>query len=637
MSADSKKYFLILLVLYFLVRIPLLFSNQLLSDELDIGAIANELVTKGLHLPVSILDYQKRPYAMTSLLDAAFAAPFFLLFGSTLFSLKLASLVWYLFPLIAWFYVWQNTFSPQKAFFILLFFVLSPEMVFYSLTYGHQHLETMLWMALSLIFFRQFLLGKFGEVSGGLLLGLFGGFICSLSLANGVALALLSLPLLRRPVFLGVALLSFLVGISPLILYNIKYNVMGYFAMQEIFTRMDSSLSHFFQRGLWTFGKGIPGLFVFKNFSPTPKFILTGFFTLTYLVSYLHLVWEKRKSLLCFQSDKGFDLVAFGVTYQALFIALALASNRIYGKELLFPIVPFIGMTLVMGASRFSQKWIKTCLVLFCITVWILGDLSLVRIKKWGEAFHIQGYSYTLLAQQLGGKFYLNKNFTIFQKKLRIFLEGHTAGNKRQLAFASLGLLPIEQTASHEFLYSILEAEEIIQPIFYEHFGRSLGKISPANIQLQDYQNMIRLHPEIYRGWISVLSGPNLIAALKKGRSLCIRASPHLKPACYEGLGLLGSPDSISIDWELEEEYRSFYLLGLGRHTTLKWLGGSYTSFQPSGLINQLEKEEWNRFDFSTFLSKEEKQWLNRGIEAESFLLVEDAFLREKILKTLLL
>jgi len=130
---------------------------------------------------------------------------------------------------------------------------------------------------------------------------------------------------------------------------------------------------------------------------------------------------------------------------------------------------------------------------------------------------------------------------------------------------------------------------------------------------------------------------PTSLPPLKKGRSLCIRASPHLKPACYEGLGLLGSPDSISIDWELEEEYRSFYLLGLGRHTTLKWLGGSYTSFQPSGLINQLEKEEWNRFDFSTFLSKEEKQWLNRGIEAESFLLVEDAFLREKILKTLLL
>ncbi|OGQ05151.1 MAG: hypothetical protein A3F82_02015 [Deltaproteobacteria bacterium RIFCSPLOWO2_12_FULL_44_12] len=477
MFSNSKKYFLVLFVLYCLVRVPLLFSNQLLSDELDIGAIANELITKAPHLPISLLDYQKRPYAVTSLLDAAFAVPFFLLFGSTLFSLKLASLTWYIFPLIAWWYVWRETFSPKKTFYILLFFVLSPVMVFYSLTYGHQHMETMLWTALALILYRQFLRGKLGgEIVGGLYLGLFGGLICSLSLANGVALALLCLHLLffketkiRKPVFFGVAIPAFLIGVSPLIVYQLKYSMTGYSSMREIFTWIHFSWGHFLQRFVWVFSHGIPGLFVFQKFPPLPKFILTGFFTFSYLSSLIYLVWEKRKSLLNFQGDKGFDVQAFGVTYQLLFIALALVSGRIYGKELFLPIVPFIGMTLVLGASRFLKNKFRTSLALFCITAWILGDLSLVRFKKLGEAFQIQGYSYMLLTQQIACR---SQN----PKKLEIFLENRSAEEKRRLAFVTLSCLSPEQTSIDMVTNPSLcvQASLPLKQSCYERLGREM-------------------------------------------------------------------------------------------------------------------------------------------------------------------
>lgn len=476
MFADSKKYLIIILALYFLVRIPLLFSNQLLSDELDIGAIAKEFVTKTPHLPIPLLDYVKRPYGLTSLLDAAFAAPFFLLFGDTLFALKLASLVWYIFPLIAWWFVWRNDFSPKKTFFILLFFVLSPEMVFYSLTYGHQHLETMLWMALTFILYRQLLGGKWGEVSGGLLLGLFGGFVCSLSLANGVVLALLGWHLLffketkiRKSVFFGMALPMFLVGVSPLIIYNLNYNMMGYSSLSEIFTRMDTSFDHFFQRLAWVFSQGISGLFVFKKFPPLPKFILTGFFTFFYLASLVYLVWKKGKSLLTFQDGKGLDMVAFGLTYQMLFIALALASNRIYGKELFFPITPFIGMTLGLGGTVLKNRF-KTGLVLFCITVWILGDLSLIRFKKLGEAFHIKGYSYTLLTHQIACRLNYKEGPAIARRKLQMFLDGRPAETKRRLALAASSCLSTELVAGEALLPHPIEGNE------RSAYLRNLGK-----------------------------------------------------------------------------------------------------------------------------------------------------------------
>lgn len=484
MSADSKKYLLIILVLYCLVRIPLIFSNQLLSDELDIGAIAKEFVTKAPHLPIPLLDYVKRPYALTSLLDAAFAAPFFLMFGDTLFALKLASLVWYVFPLIAWWFVWRSDFSPKKTCFILLFFVLSPEMVFYSLTYGHQHLETMLWVALTLILYKRFLHGKLGgEVQGGLLLGLFGGLVASLSLANGVTLALLCLHLLflkeiniKKPVFFGIAVPMFLIGISPLIVYNVKFGMTGYFEMKEIFTRADISFGHFFQRFAWVFTQGIPGLFVFKKFPLLPKFILTGFFSFFYFFSLICLVWKKRKSLLTFQDDKGFDIVAFGLTYQMLFITLALTSSRIYGKELFFPMAPFIGITLGLGAFQFAgtlgTAWktrLGTCLALFAITMWILGDLSLIRFKKLGEAFHIKGYSYMILTQQLACRFNHNEDPAVARSKLSAFLEGRPPETKRRLAFAASNCLPAEPAAGREFLLSI-------QPIFHEHPSFNLGR-----------------------------------------------------------------------------------------------------------------------------------------------------------------
>lgn len=660
---NSKKYFTLLLVLYVLVRIPLMISNQLLSDELDVTAIADQF-TRISHLPLPLLDFQKRPYGATSLFDAAFAVPFFLVFGKTLFALKMASLVWYIFPLMAWYCVWRGYYSPKKTFFILLFFVLSPEMVFYSLTYGHQHFETILWLALTLILFRQFLQGKLGESWGGFLLGLFGGLTCWLNIVNIFAPAFLCLQILflketriRKSVFFGIYIPVFLIGVSPLIYYNAKYSMTGYLVVKDIFTMIDGSSNYFFQRFAWVFQHGIPGLFVFQKFPPVPKFILTGFFTFSYLASLVYLVWKKRKLLFTFRGDKGFDIESFGLVYQVLLIAMAMASGRIYSKEYLLPMIPFIGMTLVIGISQLSKilgvicgNWLKTSLAIFCISAWILGDWGLVRWNKWGEAFHIKGYSDVLLAQRLVNNLYVNQDIVAFQRKFELFLEGHTTEDKKRLWLVVLNQLPIKHTSDRNFFLAINEVEEEIRPVFYEHFGWSVGRTSQWNVKSQDYKDWITSHSEIYRGFISGLTGSNHGEALQKGLALCLSATFKLKPACYEGLGLLSYQDPyshkmslalLSLYPKVEERHRSFYLVGLGRHYVRKWLYDSDDLSQPPGPINNLEREEWNWFDtsavadFSISLSTEEKKWFNRGIEEESSLQVEDAFLREKVLEKL--
>lgn len=651
---NSKKCFILILVIYCLVRIPLMLSNLVFTDELDRGVIAKAIL-EGSQLP--FFDYQIRFYSASSLFEAVHIAPFFALFGDTLFALKLNAFFFNLLSLIAWYFVWKKHFLPRQTFFILLFFVSLPEITLFSLQAGSHNFDIILWVALTILIFRWSLSGNLNEIKAGLFLGLLGGVTSWMALSNFLTtviiwlyLALLKDARIKKSALFGVYSIAFLIGFSPWLVYNYHYNWGGVALVETFFTAKDF-LPHFY----WLVRKGIAGILVFRQFSPIPKLVFTGVFTLFYFSSLVYLACQKRKSILKLRN--AFDIEAFGLLYQILLLIFPLVSQKAMNKEYLIPMVPFMGMTLVVVATRVGEAmgriWgrrLQTFLALFFITIGILGNTSLIRFNQLGSSLHMQGYSNQLFSEGLGYRF--GNDLSIFQKKFRKFLEGRAPEAKKVLALGALNVIAKIKNANgaEKFRSSIELTDEEVRPIFFEKFGWAVGrflKLEPKDLTsaLSTYRIPSTFYPEFYRGFLSSLSGTKYEETTLKCLSLCQSAFIKAKPACYEGMGLIldpkyfsakVSPNQLVLNLKIDPAYRSFYFLGLGRQFVRKWIYG--TEFVAvNAVITRFNWKEWawTHDDFDVFkdLRFEEKNWFDKGVNAEIYLQVEDPWLRETILR----
>src|SRR5438128_7035626 len=96
--------FLLLFVASRLLYLVLIDPGHLLiqpGDELYVGTIAQELVT-GPTMPFT--EYRANNFALGTLVIGVIAAGFFLLFGPTLFALKLAPLLVFTLALVFWYW-----------------------------------------------------------------------------------------------------------------------------------------------------------------------------------------------------------------------------------------------------------------------------------------------------------------------------------------------------------------------------------------------------------------------------------------------------------------------------------------------------------------------------------------------------
>src|SRR2546425_6962727 len=102
------------------------------SEELYRGTIAQELVT-GLKMPFA--EYRADNYSGGSLVIGALAAGFFLLFGPTVFALKLAPLLLFTLALVFWYWTIQRAVGERVAgYFAMLFCFSPPPFTAYSVT-----------------------------------------------------------------------------------------------------------------------------------------------------------------------------------------------------------------------------------------------------------------------------------------------------------------------------------------------------------------------------------------------------------------------------------------------------------------------------------------------------------------------
>src|SRR5436309_10231862 len=117
------------------------------DEELYRGTIAQELVT-GLKLPFT--EYRADNYSGGSLVIGALAAGFFLLFGPTVFALKLAPLLLFTLALLFWYQTIRRAAGERVArYFGLLFCFSTPLLTDFSVTTMCSHSESILFSALT--------------------------------------------------------------------------------------------------------------------------------------------------------------------------------------------------------------------------------------------------------------------------------------------------------------------------------------------------------------------------------------------------------------------------------------------------------------------------------------------------------
>src|SRR5207253_4624916 len=121
------------------------------------GAIAQELLT-GLKMP--FIDYRADNYAVGSLVIGALAAGFFLLFGPTVFALKLAPLFLFTLALVFWYWTIQRAAGERVArYFALLFCFTPPLFTDYSVIAMGFHSESIFFSALTVFLLFSMLSG----------------------------------------------------------------------------------------------------------------------------------------------------------------------------------------------------------------------------------------------------------------------------------------------------------------------------------------------------------------------------------------------------------------------------------------------------------------------------------------------
>src|SRR3989338_4626626 len=222
-----------IIVVFLLLRLAVIFTSIdkiHLDEELYRGNIAKEILS-GPILP--LFDYQRSEYEGSSLAIGILAIPFFIIFGETLLSLKIAILFLSGCLLIIWYLFFKNFFHPNAALLAGLFWVCSPPyytewQLLYVGPYFTASLFTILafYILYELMYVkkRRLLLGYLGVLCG------FALYYCyTFSITLVVIVVFMHMPYRRFLLSTDFLffMLCFFAGFSPWIYYNMTHNFEG--------------------------------------------------------------------------------------------------------------------------------------------------------------------------------------------------------------------------------------------------------------------------------------------------------------------------------------------------------------------------------------------------------------------------
>src|SRR5438445_3410102 len=406
--------FLLLFVasrLLYLVLIHPSYLSPQLDDELRVGTMAHELVT-GPTLPFT--EYRGSNWMLGTLVMGALASGFFLLFGPTLFALKLAPLLLFTFALAFWYWTIRRAAGERVAgYFALLFCFSPPLLTAYSVAAPGGHGESLLFSALTVFLLFRMLSDEKGSPAFPALLGLTAGVGLWFDYIYGLTLlATLGFWLWRdkgrfwQPRALWFAL-GFVIGLSPWIGINMQTRFAGLVIYDK------TVWEHFRLAYLWD-GLAHPGRLAPVEFLRTIAFeddwtlyrrAVNLLYSLLYLVpivtaGILHL--KTVQSEPTGPSPTEPTLVAFGMLY-LLVLPLAVQFSDFRYARYYVPAYPFLFFLTSYSLARCQDAFPnvqKKIQIIFLASVVVLGlgaHAPLFSLDRPGYALSAKGYSYAFL------------------------------------------------------------------------------------------------------------------------------------------------------------------------------------------------------------------------------------------------
>jgi hypothetical protein len=492
--------FLLLFVASRLLYVVLIEPGSLLSypsDELYEGTIAQELVM-GLTLPFT--KYPETNYALGTLVIGALAAGFFLLFGPTVFALKLAPLLMFTLALAVWYWTIQRYAGKRVAgYFGVLFCFSPPLLTAFSVAALGTHSESILFSALTVFFLFRMLSQEKPSPAYPVLLGLTAGLGLWFAYIYGLTLlALLGFWFWHdkgkfwRPRVLWFAL-GFVVGFSPWIIFNVQTHFAGLVVHER------NVWESFRLENLWD-GLSHPwrlapveflAMIAFDDPWTLPRRAANLLYALLYLAPLLTtgvLRWKAGRSAPTGARPTSPTLLAFGILYVIVFTLAVQFNDFRGGTQYHVPAYPFlfflVAHSLARCQDRFPrvQRQIQTVFLTSVVLLSIGTHAPLMSLDRPGYALSTKGYAYATLPV--------------------VYLQTHAPAGPRDREF----LLEVVQWP---FLSDILPK---LSPEDQRELSRAitmlLANAAPLNGQAEDFARIKRVVPPGFDGhfyyWLGV-------------------------------------------------------------------------------------------------------------------------------------
>jgi hypothetical protein len=397
-------------LLYLVLIHPSFLSPQLI-DELYVGAIAQELVT-GLKLPFT--EYRANDFALGTVVIGALAAGFFLLFGPTVFALKLAPLLVATLALVFWYWTIQRYAGERVAvYFGVLFSFSPPPFTAYSVSALGDHSQSIVFSALTVFLLFKMLSEERGAPAVPALLGLTAGFGLWFAYIYGLTLlAMLGFWLwhdkgrLRQARVLWFAL-GFVVGFFPWIIMNVQTHFAGLVVrgtnVWELF-----GLEHLWD-GLANPRRLAPYEFFANLASDDPRDLPRRAVNLLYSLLYLGPVLTAgvlRLKTVRAEPTRARPtrptLVGFSILYVVIF-ALAVEFSDFRARRYYVPAYPFLFFLTAISLARCQEafprvQWqIQTAFLASVVVLGLGTHAPLLSMDRPGYALSAKGYSYALM------------------------------------------------------------------------------------------------------------------------------------------------------------------------------------------------------------------------------------------------
>jgi len=512
---DWRKREVLYLLVAFLILIKLPISLSLFpvyrsSEELAYGGIGKALLD-GFGL--SIINYRLTPCANGNLIVGLLAAPFFMLFGSSLFSLKLLSLSFLAGILITIYLFLNKYFGRRTAIISCLLYILAPQSFTQRslILYGN-HFESILFTMLIIFIFYEIFFNHRGSRRNFNLFGLVSGFavcFCYNAFIPLIVCFILWFSFDRR-FFLKASflryILFFVIGLSPLIAYNFKHEFQG------VLLHGETIHLHFFKKNLFQTVQNLRDIVIYDlfnffqidNINERVSMVASSFYCLLFLSAICFIFWLNKDSMAKVLIPSAFskkgDIAkinisreTFFIIYPALFLLVyALSDLRGWISfddrpylvfRYLVPLFPFVAIIISFGLNKLwtlKRKFfiiISRSALAALIAIGLLSNIKLLSWKDMGKVINQNGYSYSELGWLIGiNNFYNDEKSTDLINKF--YSKFRTLSCYEGIGWR----IGVQSNVDGGFRNSLILIERRYRPYCYYGIGQAIGEKCSENI-----------------------------------------------------------------------------------------------------------------------------------------------------------